>query len=162
VLVVFPEGRPSPDGELGPIRPGIGALVRRGHPATLRPLAIAYDPLVRGRTRVHLALGEPVAPPAGDVEAEILALLKRSMPLTTGQFVASRLEAGAEADPTALERDLADAVAFAKAEGRQVEPGLTTSEGRCRRLAEALAAAPRRSGELRFLSREHASAHEPG
>ena len=100
-------------------------------------------------------------PPAGDVEAEILALLKRSMPLTTGQFVASRLEEGAEADPTALERDLADAVALARAEGRQVEPGLATSEGRRRRLAEALAAAPRRSGELPFLAREHASAHEP-
>ena len=162
VLVVFPEGRPSPDGEIGPIRPGIGALVRRGRPAAMRPLAIAYDPLARGRTRVHLALGAPVAPPATDVEAEILALLKRSMPLTCGQVVASRLEAGAEADPTALERDLADAVALACSEGRQVDPGLTTSEGRRRRLAEALAAAPRRSGELPFLAREHASAHEAG
>ena len=111
VLVVFPEGRPSPDGEIGPIRPGIGALVRRGRPRRLRPLSIAYDPLVRGRTRVHLALGEPVDPPTADVDAEVLALLARTMPLTCGQFVAARLEAGAEADPTALERDLADAVA---------------------------------------------------
>ena len=161
VLVVFPEGRPSPDGEIGPIRPGIGALVRRGRPAALRPLSIAYDPLVRGRTRVHLALGEPVDPPAADVDAEVLALLERTMPLTCGQVVAARLEAGAEADPTALERDLADAVALAHAEGRQVEPGLTTPEGRRRRLAEALATAPRRSRELPFLAREHASAHEP-
>ena len=59
VLIVFPEGRPSPDGEIGPIKPGIGALVRRGKPRAIRPLALAYDPLVRGRTRVHLALGEP-------------------------------------------------------------------------------------------------------
>ena len=161
VLVVFPEGRPSPDGEIGPIRPGIGALVRRGRPASLRPLSIAYDPLVRGRTRVHLALGEPVDPPAADVDAEVLALLERTMPLTCGQFVAARLEAGAEADPTALERDLADAVALARDEGRQVEPGLTTPEGRRSRLAEALATAPRRSRELPFLAREHASAHEP-
>ena len=37
VLVVFPEGRPSPDGEIGPIRPGIGALVRRGRPTADPP-----------------------------------------------------------------------------------------------------------------------------
>ena len=36
--------------------------------AAVRPLALAYDPLVRGRTRVHLALGEPVEPPGEDVE----------------------------------------------------------------------------------------------
>jgi hypothetical protein len=161
VLIVFPEGRPSPDGEIGPIRPGIGALVRRGRPAAMRPLAIAYDSLVRGRTRVHLALGEPVTPPNADVEVEILALLKRTMPLTSGQFVASRLEAGVEADPTALERDLAEAVALARAEGRPVEPELITPEGRRRRLAEALAAAPRRSRALPVLAREHASAREP-
>jgi hypothetical protein len=161
VLVVFPEGRPSPDGEIGPIRPGIGALVRRGHPAVMRPLAIAYDPLGRGRTRVHLALGEPVEPPSENVEAEILALLRRTMPLTCGQVVASRLEAGAEADPTALERDLADAVDRARSERRAVEPDLGTAEGRRRRLADALAAAPRKAGELPMLAREHASAREP-
>jgi Acyltransferase len=161
VLVVFPEGRPSPDGEIGPVRPGVSALVRRGRPAAMRPLAIAYDPLVRGRTRVHLALGEPVEPPSGDIEAEILTTLRRAMPLTTGQFVASRLAAGAGADPTALERDLADAVALARSEGRPVEPELETPEGRHGRLGEALAVAPRRSGELPFLAREHASAREP-
>ena len=162
VLVVFPEGRPSPDGELGPIRPGIGALVRRGRPAAMRPLAIAYDPLTRGRTRVCLALGDPVDPPSADIETGILALLRRTMPLTCGQVVAARLEAGAEADPTALERELADAVALAREEGRPVEPDLTTSEGRRRRLTEALATAARRSGELPYLAREHASAREPG
>jgi acyltransferase-like protein len=162
VLIVFPEGRPSPDGEIGPIRPGIGALVRRGRPAAMRTLALAYDPLVRGRTRVHLALGDPVAPPSDDVEAQILQLLRRAMPLTCGQVVASRLEAGAEADPAALEGDLAEAVALARAEGRPVEPVLATAEGRRRRLGEALAAAPRKAGELPVLAREHASAREPG
>jgi acyltransferase-like protein len=162
VLVVFPEGRPSPDGEIGPIRPGIGALVRRGRPAAMRPLAVAYDPLVRGRTRVHLALGNSVAPPSDEVETQILRLLRRTMPLTCGQFVASRLEAGAEADPTALELDLAEAVALARAEGRPVEPELGTPEGRRRRLGEALAAAPRKAGELPVLAREHASARDPG
>ena len=63
VLIVFPEGRPSPDGEIGPIRPGIGVLVRRASLAAVRPLAVAYDPLVRGRTRACIAHGPPVQPP---------------------------------------------------------------------------------------------------
>jgi acyltransferase-like protein len=158
VLVVFPEGRPSPDGEIGPIRPGIGALVRRGKPRAIRPLAIAYDPLVSGRVRVHLALGAPVDPPQDDVEGALLGLLRLTMPLTCGQLVAARLQAGAEADPVALERDLADAVALAREEERPVEPDLTTAAGRRRRLAEALAAAPRKARELPVLAREYASA----
>ncbi|HXV96329.1 MAG TPA: 1-acyl-sn-glycerol-3-phosphate acyltransferase [Gaiellaceae bacterium] len=158
VLIVFPEGRPSPDGEIGPIRPGIGALVRRGKPAVVRPLALAYDPLVRGRTRVHLALGEPAHLPGDDVEGTLLALLRVTMPLTCGQVVAARLEAGADADVVALERDLGDAVAVAREEGRPVEPDLLTAEGRRRRLTDALAVAPRRAAHLPFLAREHASA----
>jgi hypothetical protein len=158
VLVVFPEGRPSPDGEIGPVRPGIGALVRRGKPAAVRPLAMAYDPLVAGRTRIHLVHGPPVQVGGADVEAQLLALMRSTMPLTCGQIVAARLEAGAAADPTALERDLADAVAVAREAGRAVEPELLTEGGRRRRLAEALAVAPRKARELPILAREHASA----
>lgn len=158
VLIVFPEGRPSPDGEIGPIRPGIGALVRRGKPMAVRPLALAYDPLVRGRTRVHLVLGPPAQLGGKDVEDELLALLRATMPLTCGQVVAARLQAGADADPTALERDLADAVAVAREAGRRVEPDLLTAGGRRRRLTEALAVAPGKARELPILAREHASA----
>jgi hypothetical protein len=158
ILIVFPEGRPSPDGEIGPIRPGIGALIRRGRPAAVRPLALAYDPLVRGRTRVHLALGPPAQLPKDGLEDALLGLLRKTMPLTCGQFVAARLEAGAEADPGALERDLADAVALAREEERSVEPDLTTAAGRSRRLAEALAAAPGHVADLPYLAREYASA----
>lgn len=157
-LLVFPEGRPSPDGEIGPIRPGIGALVRRGKPVAVRPLALAYDPLGRGRTRVHLALGEPVAPPAEETESALLGLLRSTMPLTCGQVAAAALAAGAEADPPALERRLAEEVAAAEAEGRPVERDLATAAGRRRRLAEALAAAPAHAGALPFLAREYASA----
>jgi hypothetical protein len=160
VLIVFPEGRPSPDGEIGPIRPGIGALVRRGKPAAIRPLALAYDPLVRGRTRVHLAHGRPAQLPGDDVEGALLAVMRQAMPLTCGQVVAALLEAGAEADVPRLERELADAIALAREEGRPVEPDLETPEGRRRRLAEALAVAPRRARELPFLAREYASARE--
>ncbi len=158
VLILFPEGRPSPDGEIGPVRPGVGALVRRGKPAAVRPLAVAYDPLVRGRTRVHIAHGPPAQLPADDVEGTLLSLLRVTMPLTCGQVVAALLEAGAEADVGALERELAAAVAVACEDGRPVEPDLLTPESRRRRLAEALAVAPRRVRELPFLAREYASA----
>ena len=160
VLIVFPEGRPSPDGEIGPIRPGIGALVRRGKPAAVRPLAVAYDSLVRGRTRVCLAHGPPVQLPKDDVEGMLLALLRVTMPLTCGQVVATLLEAGAEAEVAALEHELADAVAVALDEGRPVEPDLLEPESRRRRLTEALAVAPRKAGELPYLAREYASARQ--
>lgn len=159
-LVVFPEGRPSPDGEIGPIRPGIGALIRRGRPIAIQPFALAYDPLVRGRTKALLSLPEPVPPPEKDVEAALLRLLRRSMPLTCGQLVAHRLRAGAEADPAELARELAAAVEAAHAEGRPVEPALLSASGRSRRLAEALGVAPRKPRELGFLAREYESARE--
>jgi hypothetical protein len=160
VLIVFPEGRPSPDGELGPIRPGVGALVRRGKPAAVRPLAVAYDPLVRGRTHVCLAHGAPVQLPRDDVEDTLLRLLRVTMPLTCGQVVATLLQAGARADVRALERELAEAVAVARDEGRPVEPDLLLPERRRRRLTEAVAVAPRKARELPFLAREYASARE--
>jgi hypothetical protein len=159
-LVVFPEGRPSPAGEIGPLQRGIGALVRRGRPAKIQPLALAYDPLVRGRTRVFVSLPPPVDPPRDDVDLELLRHLRRAMPLTAGQFAADRLveHAGFEG----LDGDLAEAVAGARAEGRLVEPELLGAEGRRRRLGEALAVAPRRpSTEIGFLAREYRSAREP-
>ena len=126
----------------------------------MRPLAIAYDPLVRGRARVHLALGAPVQPPAEEIEDTLLALLRVTMPLTCSQVVASRLQAGADADVPALEKELSDAVATARVEGRPVDRDLMTAAGRRRRLTEALVAAPRYPRELPFLAREYASARE--
>ena len=41
-----------------------------------------------------------------------------TMPLTCGQVVATLLEAGVEADVSALERDLAEAVSAAREEGK--------------------------------------------
>ncbi|MDX6645585.1 MAG: 1-acyl-sn-glycerol-3-phosphate acyltransferase, partial [Miltoncostaeaceae bacterium] len=81
-LVLFPEGSPSPDGAIGPLRPGLGALVRRGAPATIQPLAIAYDRLRPGRPRAWVAFGAPLAPPAADVETAVLRALRHATPLT--------------------------------------------------------------------------------
>jgi hypothetical protein len=161
-LVVFPEGRPSPDGEVGPVRPGIGALLRRGRPHAVQPVALAYDPLVRGRTRLVIGIPEPVESPEGrDAEAVLLAILRRSMPLTAGQFTAHRLLEGAEADPAALDRELADAVDSAEAEKRPVEASLLAGETRRQRLAEALAIAPAKPEALNFLAREYRTARQP-
>ena len=143
-LVLFPEGRPSPDGEIGPLQRGLGALVRRAGPPALLPVALAYDPLARGRTRVVVAFGAQTAP-SGDVEEQALALLRRTMPLTAGQLVA----AGAEPD---------EAVRAALVEGRPVDPALVAADSRSRRLAEAHAAAERSPDALAFLAREYGSA----
>ena len=142
-LVLFPEGRPSPDGEIGPLQRGLGALVRRARPPALLPVALAYDPLRRGRTHVVLAFGAPVSP-EDDVEDQALRLLRRTMPLTAGQLVAAK----------AAESAVRDALV----EGRPVEPALVVPERRERRLAEARAAAGSRPDALPFLAREYESA----
>ena len=110
---------------------------------------------------MHLALGEAESPPADEAESALLGLLRRTMPLTCGQVLAAALAEGAEADPPALERRLAEAVVAAREEGRPVERDLATEEDRRRRLAEALAAAPAHGDALRVLAREHASARQP-
>jgi hypothetical protein len=153
-LLVFPEGRPSPNGEIGPLRRGLGALIRRARPRYLLPVALAYDPLVRGRTRVLVSFGQFLPPPTEHVEQAVLALLRRTMPLTCGQFVASELLAGRIPTLTGL----ADAVAAAAKDGRPVDPDLHTDERRARRLAAALGAAERRRDELPYLAREYESA----
>jgi hypothetical protein len=80
--------------------------------------------------------------------------------LTCGQVAAAALAEGADADPPALERRLAETVAAAEEEGRPVERDLTTKAGRRRRLAEAITAAPARADALPVLAREYASARQ--
>ena len=147
VLVVFPEGRPSPDGAVGPVARGLPALVRRGQPRALLPVGIAYDPLVVGRTRVTISIGDAVPRPDEDVGAAALALLRRELPLTMGQVVAAGV-------------DPAVAVDEAGEEGRPVEPDLVLPERRERRLEEARAVAARRPERLPFLEREYRTARD--
>ena len=153
-LVVFPEGRPSPDGEVGPLRRGVDALVRRGEPERLLPVTLAYDPLVHGRTVVVLVFGEPLAPPAEGFEKVVLASLKLNMALTAGQFVAHELAEGREPHPAALAME----IEAARGAGRPVDPALDDPASRAARLAEARAAAERTPGELPFLASEYSSA----
>lgn len=140
-LLLFPEGRPSPDGEIGPLRRGVGLLVRRGRPREIRPVGLAYDPFVRGRTRAFVSFGEPFAPPGRDAEAAVLAALRLATPLTAASVAAHALLGGA-----ATTDELADAVraavAAARAEGRNVERDLELAP--LRRLSACLAALRRR------------------
>lgn len=152
-LVLFPEGRPSPDGEIGPLRRGVGLLVRRGRPETIRPIGLAYDPFVRGRTRAYVSFGEPLAPPERDVEDAVLAALKLATPLTCGAAVAYALLHGG--DP---ERAVERAVGEAREEGRNVERALLSAEARRARLAECLAHVRRGDPRVGRLAREYESA----
>jgi 1-acyl-sn-glycerol-3-phosphate acyltransferase len=167
-LFLFPEGRPSPDGSVGPLRKGLGALVRRGSPAAVLPIGVAYDPLTRGRPRAYVAFGEPLRDIAGDPEGIILAALRRATPLTCGQVVAGALvEPGTPPGEAELAEALSSAVEAAAAEGRPVEHDLLDPERRSRRLRDCLDALARRGRArrssdllLRRLAREFASARE--
>jgi 1-acyl-sn-glycerol-3-phosphate acyltransferase len=93
-LLLFPEGRPSPDGAVAPLQRGVGLLVRRGRPRRVVPLGIAYDPIGRGRTRALLRIGDPVAPPREDIEPSLHELLCRTMPRSTGAAAAFAYQHG--------------------------------------------------------------------
>jgi 1-acyl-sn-glycerol-3-phosphate acyltransferase len=142
-LVIYPEGRPSPDGDLGPMQRGIAALIRRARPGTLRPLAPAYDPLTAGRPYAYMGIGEPVPPPPDD--AAVLALLRRTTPLTAGQLVAAGAAERADSE-----------IEAALAEGRPVAPELLDRSRRPARLDEARRAAGK--APLERLVREYRSA----
>lgn len=138
MLFIFPEGRPSPDGSVGPIMRGVGALAGRGGGGPVQPLALAYDPLTRGRPRVLVAAAKPLEPPLRDVEGALLDAFRGTLPLTAGELVAERLVRTGKA-PSAQE-----AVSLAQAErerGRPVEPALLEPASAAERVAEAAAAA---------------------
>lgn len=130
-LVIFPEGRPSPDGTLGPLMDGVAAIIRRARPDRIVAFAPAYDPLVEGRTHAFLAISAPAEP-----EVDVLSLLKRTTPLTVGESVAAAL--ADHADP---ERRLAEDVEAAREELRPYERTLDDAEVRRRRVEVAVRAA---------------------
>jgi len=85
IVLIFPEGTRSPDGEIHPFRPGFTALAVRSKAAIL-PVAIdgAFAAWPRwqkfpglGRIRVHF--GEPILPGefAGRAERDLLAEVER-------------------------------------------------------------------------------------
>jgi hypothetical protein len=151
VVLIFPEGYPSATGEIGPLRRGLGALVRRGRPRRLQPIGLAYDPLTRGRTRAYVAIGEALDA-AEYTDERMLAALRATTPLTCGQVVANELVAGRT--PTAAR--IAEAVDDARTTGRPFDPALGDPDVRSRRLSGAVDAAP--TADLAYLAREFESA----
>jgi len=157
-LVIFPEGRPSPDGAVGPLQRGIRLLVRRGRPTRISPWAITYDPLVRGRTKAVVSIRPQAEPDLERAEEQVLGELKRAMPVTCASVVAHALRSGS--DPAAA---LDAAVAEAGREGRHVERALVTVKRRRERLAECLETLSRKGSDrlLDRLALEYRSAREP-
>jgi 1-acyl-sn-glycerol-3-phosphate acyltransferase len=145
----FPEGRPSPDGAIGPLRAGLAMLVRRGEPQALRAISIAYDRLTCGRPYAFLAVGDPFLPEGQSVDAEVLTALRATLPLTAGQVVATELCSAAAGGSERLQLATLDA-AFtsaweeARAQDRPAEPAWRDRASRRAGLADA----------LRFLGRE--------
>jgi 1-acyl-sn-glycerol-3-phosphate acyltransferase len=156
IVVLFPEGRPSPDGAVGPLQPGLEALIRRARPRWLLPTGISYDPLVRGRTRVTLSFAPAVAAPTEDVEETVLRLLRLAMPLTIGQVVASRVAAG-ETRAASIERALAEELAAARSQGRRAERAIERDDAPRARVEEAVAVAAERERDVAYLATELAS-----
>ncbi|HEX7084542.1 MAG TPA: hypothetical protein VF186_10550 [Gaiellaceae bacterium] len=152
-LLLFPEGRPSPDGAIGPLMPGFSTLVRRGRATRVQPVALAYDPLAPGRTRAYVSVGESFVPQLDSLDETILASLRRAMPLTAGQLAAEAALDGGTLPP----RVVASAVERALAERRPVEPRLLDAGDRGR-LAEAVFAARAAPARAARLRREAASA----
>ena len=148
-LLLFPEGQPSPDGDLGPLRRGLGAVIRRGRPERIRAFGLAYDALTTGRDTVVLSVLNSVAPPAGAGEPDMLGHLASAIALTCGQVVATTLLRAADAGystlaPAALDAALVAARDDATAAGRVVDPLLNEKRFRRRLLEDAIRAAERR------------------
>ena len=148
-LLLFPEGRPSPDGGLGPLRRGLGAVIRRGKPQRIRAFGLAYDRLTTGRDTVILSVLKSVAPPTGRGEPDLLDHLASAIALTCGQVVATSLLRAAESDdsvlrPAALDEAIVEALSHATESGRVVDPLLDEKHVRRRLLEDAIKAAERR------------------
>jgi hypothetical protein len=160
VAVIFPEGEPSESGEIGLLQGGLASLVRRGRPRSLQPVAIAYDPLLPGRTRAYVSVAEPLAPASDDLERAVRHAFRAATPLTAGQLAASAVMEGSALPE--LRRAADGWIARALADGRPVARELSSWK-RERMLERAWARARRlgpSSDAVRRLARELRSAHE--
>ena len=158
-VILFPEGQLSSNGDIGRLQPGLASLARRGNARRVQPVALAYDPLVSGRTRAYVAFTEPIEPEQGRILAAVEGAIRAATPLTPGQLAASALLNGG-ASPAAFRRAGEEAIGRAREEGRPLEPALLGS-GRERALSDALSRARRRGPSdplIQRLARELASA----
>ena len=142
-FLFFPEGRPSPDGTIGPLRRGLRILVRFGRVRALRMMSLAYDPLTVGRPYAYLSIGRQLDEPFANLDELVLGGLRHSVPLTLGQIVSHELAAavidGRESLATrTLDQAVKTAVGESRAEARNLDPDLQEERSRQRRLSDCL------------------------
>jgi 1-acyl-sn-glycerol-3-phosphate acyltransferase len=142
-MVLFPEGRVSPAGGIGPVGDVLDLIVRRGAPTAVLPVGIAYDPLRRGRVTVAVSVGPPLTASDGPIGPLVLDRLRRATPITVGQVVAREVTAvAASANTTLATRHLLETLAhthgLARDEGRPFVSGLSSPGRRARSVAKAL------------------------
>jgi len=139
-LLLYPEGRVSPDGSIGAIGELVEIIVRRGRPREIIPVGIAYDPLDGKRTRVAVGIGPTLNADGSDLASDLSENLRRSTPLTVGQAVCGVLAAHPGTwSRAALTTAVEQAVAIAESSGRPVVRALTDAS-RSEHLDSVLAA----------------------
>jgi hypothetical protein len=173
-VVIFPEGELRTDGRVGPLRPGLASLVRRGRVNLVQPVAVSYDALAPGRVPAYISIAAPILTSAATIphangnatapatlDDRVTDAVRQAIALTAGQIAAAVLRAGGSSG--ALPRAGAERIARAQARGRPIEPDLL---GPRRRpiLAYAFARARRRGaadGLITALAQELHSADAP-
>ena len=98
LVLIFPEGTRSRDGDIAPLKPGFSALASRAA-VPLLPVAIegAYDAwprrqLLPGIATIHIQFGEPLSPAAAAAldERQLVAEVERRIRECHGKARASR------------------------------------------------------------------------
>jgi 1-acyl-sn-glycerol-3-phosphate acyltransferase len=129
LVVIYPEGELSPDGRIGPLKPGLASLARKGRARRVQPVATCYDPLAGRRPRVYLAVAPAIVPEPGRLLRDVARELRRATPLTAGQIVAWQLDRGGTS-PAELDLVASDWIERALADERPIEPLLEGPERR--------------------------------
>ena len=145
--LLFPEGRVSPDGAIGPVSDVLDLVVRRGRPRIIVPLGIAYDPLTRRRTDVAVGVGAPIEPGAEPIRTVAQKALRHATPVTCGQVVARLVTDASPVAGVTVEdagRLLDEVVRTATGDRRPVVRSILSPSRRPERLREALGALERR------------------
>jgi hypothetical protein len=166
-LILFPHGEVSSDGAIGPLDDRAARFLRSARAVAVQPVAIAHDPLTRGRPRAFVGVGEAFDPPARKGGARALvAALRGAMPLACGQVVAHAMTVGGvSAETSGAAKALERAVERAHNDGRPIEPALEAGGARRRARVEEAVAAARRLGPghpaVRRAACTYGSALEP-
>jgi hypothetical protein len=161
-LYSSPEGRLSPDGRLSPFRAGLTRILRAAPSDTrAQPIAIVYDYMTVGRTRMWIDLAPAIEDGALLTHTELERRLRAAW-LSVARFTCTQLassllatRAGQGQRAITIGELEAGVAAWARelcATGRQIDPVLLTEEGVHRRVADYLTYA-----DLHRITRQYGS-----